>query len=330
MAVQGVFTDFFDGFSATLINGSENAANALLGAVAPELLSALGLFVIVNGVMVFLHKLQWNAAVLNSVRAVAVAHLLTVGLYNQFVEQTFLVTVPNWIAGIIGGGAPSLGVAGQFDALRAAINKMTGVLLAANAGISPSMIANRLSISVAAEFSIGMLWISFLIDFIAQCLMAIVAPVGAVILLAYLFNNTRHWAERWIGKMVALLLLELLVAIELTIVLTQFNAEMKKLEFFSTSGMDMDELIMSLWNLGFFFLGGAVLMIGLPAIASAIGGSHVSSVVVTHVNMAGSAVGRAVGGAGGVGRAASGAAAKTSQTVQAATTTAQKRINQRW
>ena len=86
VAQPGIFTDLYDGYNATLINGSTAAANALLGAVAPELTAALGLFVIVNGVLVLLRKSPWNTAVSNSVRAVVVAHLLTVGLYNQYVK----------------------------------------------------------------------------------------------------------------------------------------------------------------------------------------------------------------------------------------------------
>jgi type IV secretory pathway VirB6-like protein len=311
-----MFADLYNGYNATLINGSTAAADALLGAVAPELAAGLGLFVIVNGVMVMLQRLQWNAAVLNCVRAVAVANLLTVAMYNQWVETMFLTTVPNWIGTAI-GGLVGVGVAEQFDALRFAINHMAGVLLAANSGISPSMIANRLSISLAAEFSVGALWLAFLIDFIAECLMAIVAPVGAVVMLAYLFSSTRHWAERWIGKLVALALLELLVAIELKIVLTQFQAFMGTQEAVTRTGIDADELIANLWGIGWAFWFGAAMMIGLPAIAAAIGGSHVSNMVVTHINMAGNAMGRMVTSAA-TSAAASKAASSTARTAAAA------------
>ena len=105
-------------------------------------------------------------------------------------------------------------------------------------------------------------------------------------MLAYLFNNTRHWAERWIGKLVALALLELLVAIELKIVLVQYQTEMGKVEGLSGSGMDATEAISMLWSLGWIFLFGAVVMVALPAIAAAIGGSHVSNVVVDAITMA--------------------------------------------
>lgn len=241
-----------------------------------------------------------------------VANFLTVGLYNQWVETMFLTTIPNWIAGTIGGAPVGVGVAGQFDALRAAVNHNAAVLLAANAGYTPAMIANRLSISLAAEFSVGALWLSFVIDFLAECLMGDVAPIGAVVLLAYLFNNTRHWAERWIGKLVALALLELLVAIELKIVLAQYQTEMAKVEGLSGSGMDATEAISMLWSLGWIFLFGAVVMVGLPAIAAAIGRSHVSNVVVMHINMASSAIGR-LATTQAVSKAATGAAAATAR-----------------
>jgi TrbL/VirB6 plasmid conjugal transfer protein len=308
VAEPGIFTDLYDGYNATLINGSTTAANALLGAVAPELAAALGLFVTVNGTLTFLGRLEWNTAVLNCVRAVAVAHLLTVGLYNQYVQTMFLQTIPNWIAATIGGAPPGAGVAAQFDALRAAVNHNASVLLAANTGWTPAAIANRLSISLAAEFSVGALWLSFLIDFLAECLMADVAPIGAVVMLAYLFHNTRHWAERWIGKLVALVLLELTVAIELKIVLVQYQAETSKIEGLTGSGLDVTEAISMLWSLGWIFLFGAAMMVGLPAIAAAIGGSHVSNVVVAPIALARTAIGRMVASQG-VSQAASQAAA---------------------
>ena len=104
MAEPAIFADLYDGYNATLINGSTAAADTLLNAVAPELAAALSLFVIVNGVLVFLEKLPWNTAVLNCVRAIVIANLLTVGLYNQYVQTMFLTTIPNWIAGATGRG----------------------------------------------------------------------------------------------------------------------------------------------------------------------------------------------------------------------------------
>jgi hypothetical protein len=310
MPESTVFADLYNGYAGTLVNGSTAAADALLGAVAPELAATLGLFVIINGVLVFLERLAWNTAVLNCVRAMVVANLLTVGLYNQYVQTIFLTMLPNWIAGATGGVA-GVGVAEQFDKLRSAIDHQAAVLWAANNEWTPAAFANRLSITFAAQFDVLALWFCFLIDFIAECLIAVVAPVGAVVLLAYLFSSTRHWAERWIGKLVALALLELLVAIELKIVMTQFNAYMGKIEAASGSGVDMSLLISNLWAVGWVFMFGAAIMVALPAIATAIGGSHVSNMVVTHVNMAGNAVSRMIfASAAPVGNAAGGAAAR--------------------
>jgi type IV secretory pathway VirB6-like protein len=174
---------------------------------------------------------------------------------------------------------------------------MGAVLMAANSGWTPTAMSNRMSIYMAGQFSELALWISFLIDFIAECLMAVVAPIGAVVLLGYMFSYTRQWAERWIGKLVSLLLLELFVATEMKIVLTQFAAFVSKAEGVSGSGIDSDEMIGGLWNLGWAFLFGAAIMICLPAIAAAIGGSHVPSVVTTHINMGQQAMGRMISAA---------------------------------
>jgi type IV secretory pathway VirB6-like protein len=142
-------------------------------------------------------------------------------------------------------------------------------------------------------------------------------------MLAYLFSNTRHWAERWIGKLVALALLELLVAIELKIVLTQFQAFMGTQEAASGTGIDADELIANLWGIGWAFWFGAAMMIGLPAIAAAIGGSHVSNMVVTHINLAGNAMGRMV-----TSPATTAAASKAASSTARSAAAARSRVNQ--
>ena len=311
MPESTVFTDLYTGYAGTLINGSTDAADALLNAIAPELAAALGLFVIINGVLVMLSKLQWNTAILNCVRTVAVANLLTVGMYNQWIEAMFLTRVPGWIVGASGGGDTGLGIAQQFDKLRSAIDHQAAILWAATTHEwLGAAISDRLAITWAAQWDVATLWLSFIIDFIAQCLMAVVAPVGAVVLLAYLFAYTRKWASAWVGKLVSLSLLELLVAIELKIVMTQFATYMGKIEAASATGIDLSVRISNLWAVGWSFLFGGIIMVALPAIAAAIGGSHVSNVVTTHITMAGNAASRMVSRAAGptANAAASGAA----------------------
>jgi type IV secretion system protein VirB6 len=324
LAIETPFTDIFAGYVENLNAASTAAADGLLGAVAPELAAALSLFVIANGVLVMLNRMQWNTAILNCLRAMFVANLLTVALYNQYVQTMFLTTIPNWIAATIGaagnGGVPGNGIAGQFDALLAAVDHSAAGLIAINyaqGGVfNPGPIVNALSIWFAAELCEIALWIAFFVDFLATILMAVIAPIGAVVMLAYLFGNTRHWAERWIGKLVAMSLLELLVAIEVKILIVQFGLGVGKMEAATGGGADMLQAIASMWSLGWKFLFGAMAMIALPAIASAIGGSHVSNVVTTHVTMAMNAAGRAVSAAAvPAGRAAAGAAREAGRVV---------------
>lgn len=297
MAEPALFQTLYNGFQGPLINGSTNAADALLTAAGPDLAGALGLFVIVCGVMTMVPGgMTWSTAVLNCVRAVAVAHVLTAPLYNQYVETMFLQTIPAAIVAAIGGGNGAAGnVAAQFDALQNAVDHQAAVLMTANAGLLE--IPDRISIFLADQFCGIMLMLCFFVDFIAQALMALVAPVGAILLLAYLFRNTRHWAERWIGNMVALLVLELMVAVLLAIILSQFKAYMGASEAGALS-TDSAGNIHQMWMVGLFFFFGAALLLLLPPVAAAIGGSHVSNVVVTHINMASSAASRLASAAG--------------------------------
>jgi type IV secretion system protein VirB6 len=285
------FQNLWTGYDQTLLSGSQAAASSLLTAVQPELVSALGLFVIVTGILMSLGRLDYRAGILNMVRAIMVANLLQAANYNTWVETMFLTTIPNWITGAVGGGAAGASVAAQFDLLRSAVNHLAASLLEAASGFSVSVAVTRLSISLAAEFAVGMLVLGFFVDFIAQGLVALVAPVGAVVMVAYLFTNTRHWAERWIGKLVALMILELLVAILMTIVETQFRSYMLVAEANAASGINLDEAVDVLWSIGWSFFFGIALLICLPAIAAAIGGSHVSTLVITHLRFGGAAIG---------------------------------------
>jgi hypothetical protein len=278
----------WDGYAATLITGSTAAANSLLAAAAPQLAFALQLMVITYGILISLGRVDIRTGLIAIARAVTIAAILAPTMYNAWIMQTVLVTLPNWIASALGGGTAGNGitVAGAFDLFRSAINHDAAKLLEAiSNGKLIQIIPRSLSVEMANEFAVWMISIAFVVDLATTALVALVAPLGAVLLIGYLFQATRHWTERWIGKLVALLLLEIMIAVLLVILRTQFRANILAMEDANGLGIDIDQAISNLWSTGWDFFMGICLLIALPAMAAAIGGSHVSSVVLAPMRM---------------------------------------------
>ena len=157
---------------------------------------------------------------------------------------------------------------------------------------------DQLGQNISIRFAINgidfFLFCCFVVDLLAAALAAVVAPAGAVLLIFYLFQHTRRWAENWIGKMVSLMLLQLFVAILLQVIIAQFTGYMRTSEAQSVSGIDIDEAINALWSIAWTFGVGLLLLVSLPAIASSIGGGHVSNLVVAPIRFGQVQMARAV------------------------------------
>ena len=159
----------------------------------------------------------------------------------------FLTTIPSMIASTIGTAPSGLTVPQQFDLLRSAAEHNAAAMLAATSHID--QLGQNFSIRLAINGIDFFLFCCFVVDLLAAALAAVVAPAGAVLLIFYLFQHTRRWAENWIGKMVSLMLLQLFVAILLQVIIAQFTGYMRTAEAQSVSGIDIDEAINALWSI---------------------------------------------------------------------------------
>lgn len=266
-------------YSTVITAASNTAANQILGAIGPYLTAALSLLIIVLGCMMMVQRLHVGDGVLWIVRALAIANLLTVGNYNTFVMTPFLTTIPAAIASITGSanGSPA-NVAVIFDQLQGSVEKLTANLDAAadNAGLFG--IGDHIKITIAYYFTTWTLMVGFGVALVGAIFANIIAPAGAVLLIFYLFRNTRHIAERWIGIMVSLMLLQLLVMILMGMIITEFQTMTNQQD---SNGVlaDIAENISFLWNIGLNFFVGIMLLIGIPVIATVIGGGPVSAMV---------------------------------------------------
>lgn len=296
MAIANFYANTFNSYNTALITGSQTAASNLLTAINPTLVGAVMIFVLVIGVMTLTHNLSFSRFLSMTVRAVAIVAILQLGNYTSWVETMFLTTIPNFIASTIGTATSGLTVPQQFDLLRSAINHEVAALLAATDGESIGMIGQNISIRMGNEFIMILLTGCWIIDFLATAMVAIVAPAGTILLIAYIFDKTRHWAERWVGKLVALMILQLFVAILLIIVVQQYRTYWGTIEGTSVGGgINLDEQIDMLWTTGWTFLIGFALLLILPAIATAIGGGHVSGLVVAPIRFGGNQISQLAG-----------------------------------
>jgi type IV secretion system protein VirB6 len=286
------FASMFTTYNRSFVTASQTVANNLLSVSGAQLTGAITLVIVVIGVMMLFYKMTLADGTLWAVKAIMIASILSTGMYTQYVQTTFLTTIPGMIASTIGAAPSGLTVPQQFDLLRSAAEHNATAMLAATSDIT--QLGQNISIRFAINGIDFFLFCCFVIDLLAAALAAVVAPAGAVLLIFYLFQHTRRWAENWIGKMVSLMLLQLFVAILLQIIIAQFNGYMKTAEANSVSGIDIDESINALWSIAWTFGVGLLLLVSLPAIASSIGGGHVSSMVVAPIRFGHAQMARAV------------------------------------
>jgi hypothetical protein len=292
-----LFSFIWQGYNSTLIQGVNNVVAHLLSAMSVELTGLLMLFVIVVGVMMTIQSLEWNRGVQYMIRAIIVAALLRGSAYNTYVVTTFMTTIPNWIASSVGTGGGATALAQQFDALHSAVEHMSAALLMQATGLLN--IGTRASINLATAACEVTLVICFAIYIIAYAVMGVVVAAGVPLVASWLFNNTKHWGERWLGKLVSLSILMLFISVTLQIVMTQDAAYMRQAQ--ANMGGDLDQQVAVLWHIFACFCIGTVVTLALPLIASAIGGSAVmsmSSVIIAPVRFGASSIGR-IGSGGG-------------------------------
>jgi type IV secretion system protein VirB6 len=286
---MGGFTFYetiYNDYNTVLVTASNNAANQLIGAIGPYLISALILVVIIFGIAMIFQKVDQGEGAMWIIRALFIANLLTPAAYNQWVMTMAQTTIPGALSAAL--GVPAITPAVQFDHLQSDVEKITAAL---DASAGWWNVSAEIRITLAYYFATIPLFIGFCLSIIVMAFVSIVAPAGAVMLVFYLFNGTRHFAERWIGKLISLMILQLFIDILMNVILTEFGMLATRLGTNANSG-DLHERIAILWDYGLGFFIGIMLLIGLPIIAGYIGGGQVTSMVQAPARMAATLMGR--------------------------------------
>lgn len=262
-----VFASISDQFDPALTSGVTSIMSNTIAANASILTSALTLYVIVWGALTAFGQVSMASMMQAAGRAAAVSLLMTAAFFTPYVQTPFLTTIPNWIATVT-TGTPESTAATQFSQLWSAAQHMEAQIYEQASGLF--YIASRLE---AGMITIGigiLLSIAFLVFEIARWMMDVLVCALPFVLWLYLFKSTRGVPERLLGKMVGLLILDVLIDVILQVTIA---ADMKFMEAAQTgASAGVTQMIASLADCLVFFMFGTAMLIMCPMIAAYIGG----------------------------------------------------------
>jgi type IV secretory pathway VirB6-like protein len=179
--------------------------NDILPIAATFVLGCIQLLVIITGSNMLAGSLDQATAVRRIVTCLIVSALMTPALFNEFVTPTLTQTIPNQISSAIGGAQGLQGAQG-FDALVNQITKFAAQAQAQMVGLP--YIGDWVVLGIAEIFAKCFLAVCFAIWAMAALSVDFIVPLRAILAPFYLFNATRGFAERGIGKVVSPLLVQ--------------------------------------------------------------------------------------------------------------------------
>ena len=267
---MGVFQPFeilWNGYDATLVAATGAVVTSALTAVGQLMLGIMTVYVVVCAVLLAIGQMGIGEVQSRLITAVAVSAALSTSFYTTDIQQFFLTTLPNWIAQAAGGKSIGAG-AQQFDLLFSAVTHEANYIQLQANGIE--YIADDIEVYLALLLCYAALGLCFNVWACAQVLTAVVICVGPFVVPGYLFKATKGVADRWMSKLIGLMILLLLVNILLQIIIHQDATLYQQLA--GNQGTGVVEEIEVLWEIVLVFGFGTFIFFLLPSIAVYIGG----------------------------------------------------------
>lgn len=281
-----LFTPFAQQFDVGLNTAVSHVVTAALAGCAQELDAALVIFIVIQGALIAFRRYDYWSGLTNMLRAACVGLLVTAGYYAAYIQTPFLSTLPNWIAHVVNGGSGAQEGAQQFDLLLSATDHFAAKILLQTAGIF--QIGTRIEVIVAVVCDVTAIGIAFVIWELASFMTGLVICVGPFVLIGFLFAATRPIAERWVSKLVGLLMLQLMIAVLLQVLIAGNIAYIQQAQM--TPGNGVAEQVVTLINIAAFAGMSALMAILVPGVAAYIGGgvsmNFVSSLVSAPARLA--------------------------------------------
>jgi len=165
---------------------------------------AIQAWVLFLGAAMIMGRVDFGEAMSRLSRALVVVALMQPARYNEWIIQTFTVTLPDIVSTAIAGpnGATSLKGAQGFDGLANSVWNFVAQVKTQAVGIW--YIAERAMIVVAGFCAAVMIFLTFVMWLAAMASIAFMAPLGALLAPGLLFRPTAIYFERWIGKLISL------------------------------------------------------------------------------------------------------------------------------
>jgi len=299
------FQNISDVFDTNLLASINNVITSGLTWARPQVRAAATLFILISGWLVLTGRMDKSVLAGRVLRIMAVAALLTSSsAFNTYVRDLFLQDIPNTVGAALTGGS-TYAPAAQFDALWNATQRMAATVLAEANGYT--QLGERLAIRLFMGISFVALVIIFLMWVIARVVMGMVIALGPFLIGLWLFDATRPYVQRWVGKLVSLTLVQVSIGVMLQMLMTGFNNYVRVAQ--TNMGSGLEARIGAIMQLGAWYWCGLLLIGSLATVAYSIGGGLATSFApVTQpasnaINAAGSVAGAGVGaGARGIGR----------------------------
>jgi type IV secretion system protein VirB6 len=283
---QTPFENMSSDLGAAFSTGLSNVTSNALSAVSGPLSTLVVLWVIVQGILVMRGDVDMRSGITRMIRVTIIVGLLTSsGLYAAYVQTLFTQILPNWVASSITNANAVTNTPQAFDQIW---NTTVHQIALVQAQLNFYDLVDSITLSMIEIIVAVLLLVTFAIFEIAQIMTGVIAAIGPFVLAGYLFDATRGIAERWLGKLIGLSLLTLLINVVLNVILAGERLYLRVMVNNPSSGTGaIPYEIQLLIEVCMFFAIGAVITVGLPATAAAIGGG---------VGMNAGAIGRSIVG----------------------------------
>jgi type IV secretion system protein VirB6 len=260
-------------FDANLITAVNDVISRALEWAQPQVRAAATLFILISGWLVLTGRMDKSVLAGRVLRIMAVAALLTsADTFNTYIRDLFLTEIPSTVGSALTGGS-TYAPAAQFDALWDATQRIAATMLAEATGYT--QFGERLVIRALMGISFVALVVIFLIWVIARVLMGFVIALGPFLIGLALFDATRPFVDRWVGKLVSLTLVQVSVSVLLQMLMTGFNNYVRQAQ--ANPGGSLDEKLAAFLQVAAWYWCGLILIKALAVVAYSIGGGLAAS-----------------------------------------------------
>jgi type IV secretion system protein VirB6 len=249
--------------------GLTDTVNEAMSAIQGPLTAIVVLWIIVTGILTMRGDVSVRTGITRVVSvSLVVGILMSTTLYDEYVVSFFTTGLPNYIAGALLGASGPAPSAHSFDVIW---DSAAQVFATAENNLNFFNVLYSVELALLQSLMVVPIGLTFLIYETARILTDVVVCIGPFVLAGYLFAATRGVADRFVGKLISLILLTLLVDIVLSIIVNGFISYVDT-TLANVAAASKPEAILLCTQLVVFLAIGSLITCFLPGIASFIGG----------------------------------------------------------